>query len=142
MIILFAFLVASNLQQTEIQSCQIKNIFAIQKFAMTSSNVFQAGIISYVINAQLTSQVENPFLETQILSDENRIPVFRYRDTLCRENVLKCPASQSDIIYKNQIHLPPTLTPGNYKLRFIFREGKQSISCYEKSFQIIGKNSI
>lgn len=141
MLFLFAFFVSSNLQQTDIGSCQVKNIFVINKFKISNSVFPRAGIISYVFNAQLTSQVENPFLETQVLSEENRIPVFRNRDALCRENVLRCPASHSDILYKNQIYLPATLNPGNYILRFIFREGKQSISCYEKTFQIVDKIS-
>ena len=142
MLIFLTFFVTSNLQQTDIDSCQVKNVFDIKKFEMTSQNVPRSGIISYIFYAQLTSQVENPYLETQILSDENRLPVFRNRDALCRDDVLNCPASHSNIIYKNQIHLPATLITGNYMLRFIFREGKQSISCYEKSFQITEKNTL
>lgn len=136
MILLYPFFISSALQETNINSCQDKNVFKIKKFEMTSPNIPRAGTLSFSFYAELTYQIENPFLEIQVLSEDNRIPVFRIRDTLCRDNVLRCPASFSPVLYKNQIHLPATLNPGSYILRFTFREGKQTISCYEKSFQI------
>ena len=115
------------------------HLFKIKKFEISYPADNRAGIIKYQFDAEITTNVDYPILETQIIPKENKIPVFRIKDDLCNSDILNCPSSFSSFSYKNQISLPPTLIPGEYVLRLIFREGKLQLSCYEKSFQISEK---
>ncbi|OHS98839.1 hypothetical protein TRFO_01921 [Tritrichomonas foetus] len=126
----------SSVKETRIETCQAKNVFNIKKFEISYPEKNRAGIISFQLYAELTSQVENPFLETQIIPEGSRIPAFRIRDNLCRKGILVCPASFSPVSYSNQISLPATLKPGEYTLKLIFREATLKLSCYKIKFTI------
>ena len=108
--------------------------FIIKKFDLTHPGNARGVMLSISIIAELNHKVQAPYIEGQIIND--RIPVLRFHDPLCRPGVLVCPASFSQLVYGNQIAIPSTLEPGDYKLRLLFREGKDILSCYETPITI------
>lgn len=131
------FSLINLIQETTLKTCQNNNAFTIKKFDFSYPHVIRAKKITYNIFAEISSHVENPFLETQIIPEEGRIPIFRIDDSLCRKGVIKCPTYYSLFLYKNTISLPATIPPGNYIFRLFFREAKQKIACFEKTFRIV-----
>jgi len=133
---LFTYFSISARVQYEKCPDQKNQHFIIKKFDVNHPGGSRGVTLSISIVAELNHKVQAPYIEGQIISD--RIPVLRFHDTLCKPGVLICPASFSQLVYGNQIPIPSTIEPGEYKLRLIFREGKEKLSCYETPITIRG----
>ena len=86
MIFFLFFSLINLIQETTLKTCQNNNAFTIKKFEFSYPHVIRAKKITYNIFAEISSHVENPFLETQIIPEEGRIPIFRIDDSLCRKS--------------------------------------------------------
>ena len=103
--------------------------FAIKKFQVYHPLSMRGTALQVTLIAELSQKVQEPFIEIQFANQ--RIPLLRKKDTLCRPGILICPASFSQLVYGAVLPIPSVVPYGEYKIRIIFREGLQKLSCYE-----------
>ena len=130
-------------QTFEFTACKgqkTKNVFKIHlpdgiSYYVTSSSPGQMGTLT--LQSELEGKVEAPYLEIQWLDPkDDRIPLYRTRDELCRPDILTCPASFSTIEYTDQVCIPSgSNNMDSYKLRLVFREFVRNeltdLGCFE-----------
>jgi hypothetical protein len=117
-------------------ACPDQNVqfFAIKKFNVYHPLNSRGLALQITLVAELSQKVQEPYLEIQILNQ--RIPLIRKKDILCRPGILICPASFSQLVYGVSVPIPNTIPLGEYKLRLIFKEGTKRLSCYETPISI------
>ena len=108
--------------------------FAIKKFQVFHPLSMRGTALQVTLIAELSQKVQEPYIEIQFLNQ--RIPLLRKKDRLCRPGILICPASFSQLVYGVVLPVPSDIPFGEYKLRIIFREGIQKLSCYEMPLSI------
>ena len=108
---------------------QQQQYFSIKKIQLFHPFHSRGIAAQLTLVAELNQKVQEPYLEIQLTNQ--RIPLIRKRDNLCRPGILICPASFSQLIYGCSIPIPSTIPFGEYKLKLLFKEGQQSLSCYE-----------
>lgn len=128
--------VSASLLQRKIETCQANNIFTIKNFVMNYVENSRFSGVSVSFTAELTSAVEKPYLEIRIVPVDERIPVIRYKDQLCRPNLLVCPARFATMTYTTQFSMPSRASGGDYVVKLIFKEGKNTLACYESPFHL------
>ena len=127
---------------TTYTACKDQNVqfFAIKKFSAYHPFNTRGISIQITLVAELSQKVQEPYLEIQLANE--RIPLIRKKDLLCRPGILICPASFSQLVYGANIPIPTVIPLGNYKLRLIFKEGAKRLSCYETPITIKKVNLI
>lgn len=117
-----------------IATCQAKNVFTIEEFEVKRMSGAGVSVLSLSFQALLTSAVEKPYLEIQLLYRNGTIPKWRYKCDLCGQGMLNCPAVQGfRLQFEDQLPLANTSAD---TIKFIFREGKTKLACYSAPFNV------
>lgn len=119
--------------------CSPTTVFTVTDLGIVHVNNSRGVSIYLDMSARLTQMVNKPYVEGRFGND--RIPVTRFTDTLCRPGVLTCPATFSTMNFGQQIAIPSTIEVGEYHLKLVFREDRGEdyhdiIACYDIPIQI------
>ena len=126
--------IAASATPAYLSTCQASNVFDLFSFELTHLNESGLSVLSLSFTANLTSVVEHPYLEVQLLEKHNHIPAHRYKYPLCGSRRLKCPARQdSQLRFADHMPLVEPLGSDAHALKLIFREGKTKLACYSVS---------
>ena len=111
-----------------IAACQSKNVFTIEEFEIKRVSGAGVSVLSLSFQAMLTSAVEKPYLEIQLLYRNGTIPKWRYKCDLCGSRMLNCPSVQGfHLQFDDQL---PLANISADTIKLIFREGKTKLACY------------
>lgn len=133
---------AASVHQRKIDTCQANNVFNVKNFLMNYVENSRFSGISVSFSAELTSSVEKPYLEIQIVPEGERVPIIRYKDELCRPGLLVCPARFATMTYTTQFSMPSRAAAGEYLIKLIFREGNTKLACYTSPFHLADVQSV
>lgn len=123
--------IAASANPARLSTCQASNVFDLSNFEIAHLNESGVSVLSFSFAANLTSVVEHPYLEVQLLQKHNHIPAHRYKYPLCGPGRLKCPARQdSQLRFADHMPLDARIGSAAHALKLIFREGKTKLACY------------